>query len=308
VLTALAVGNLDQFAKDTFDEETPTVTHGAAAWQIPPELGMAEVRLDGVLVVRDAAVLATLTPPWSLARQADEVCIEVKMPGDHLDRTAVERAMLRCQARLVQRLEDTTTPWDGEELLWIVAPHVPAFLSKWRTVERVAPGCYRVGPSSFPFLWIAANELPLVDELVPFLVARTGRAQAAFVRWVKTRRPRAWLLRMLDCLPMSDATYEDLRLYTIPKTDNPRLLEQRARTAKWALECAPEVRDELLGEGELKGQMADARSSLRDILDVRGLARSAEEEARIDACKELDTLRRWRKQAVVAASTAEALR
>jgi hypothetical protein len=307
VSTVRAVGSLDQFAKDTFDEETPTVTHGGAAWQIPPELGMAEVRLDGMLLVRNAAVLATLAPPWSLAEQADEICIEVKMPGDHLDRAALERAVLRCQARLVQRIEDTTA-WDGEEHLWMVAPHVPAFLSKRGTLKRVAPGCYLVGRSSFPFLWIAANELPLVDELVPFLVARTGQALDAFVRWVKTRRPRAWLLRMLDCLPMSDAALEDLRLYTIPKTDNPRLLEQRARTAKWALECAPEVREELVGEGRLEGQLADARSSLRDILDVRGLALSAEDEARIDACKELDTLRRWRKQAVLAASAADALR
>jgi hypothetical protein len=37
-------------------------------------------------------------------------------------------------------------------------------------------------------LWIAANELPLADELVPFLIARTGRPLDAFVRWVKTRR------------------------------------------------------------------------------------------------------------------------
>ena len=28
-----------------------------------------------------------------------------------------------------------------------------------------------VGPAYFPFLWIAANELPLVDELIPFLIA-----------------------------------------------------------------------------------------------------------------------------------------
>jgi hypothetical protein len=34
----------------------------------------------------------------------------------------------------------------------------------------VAPGCYRIGPDWFSTFWIAANELPLVDELVPFLV------------------------------------------------------------------------------------------------------------------------------------------
>lgn len=53
----------------------------------------------------------------------------------------------------------------------------------------VAPGCYRIGPDWFSTFWIAANELPLVDELVPFLVARTGQSLDAFVRWVKARRP-----------------------------------------------------------------------------------------------------------------------
>jgi hypothetical protein len=51
----------------------------------------------------------------------------------------------------------------------------------------------------------------------------------------------------------------------------------------------------------------EARSSLRHVLALRGLAPSAEEEARIDACGDLDILRRWHDQAVVVASAAEAL-
>jgi hypothetical protein len=306
------VGNLDQFAKETFDQETPNVTHGAAAWQIPPELGMAEVRLDGLLVVRDPAVLATLAPPWPLAVGADEICIEVKMQGDHTDRRAVERAALRCQARLVQRLEDTKAPWDGEQHLWMVAPHVSAHLSERRALERVGPGCYRVGPSSFPFLWIAANELPLADELVPFLVARTGRPLDAFVDWVKTRRPIEWLLRVLEYLPMSSAARESLQSYVFPKTDDPVIRARQRMIAEWALESAPDVREAVLAQGRREGvdegRLDDARSSLRDILTVRGLVLSADDEARVDACTDLDTLRRWRRQAVVAATTADALR
>ena len=33
------VGQLDQFAKDTFAEETPVLTQGAVIWQLPPEIG-----------------------------------------------------------------------------------------------------------------------------------------------------------------------------------------------------------------------------------------------------------------------------
>jgi hypothetical protein len=47
------LGQLDQFAKETFAEETEVVTHGAVAWQPPPEIGMFDVHLDGLLVVKD---------------------------------------------------------------------------------------------------------------------------------------------------------------------------------------------------------------------------------------------------------------
>jgi hypothetical protein len=81
--------------------------------------------------------------------------------------------------------------------------------------------------------------------------------------------------------------------------------------AEWAVESSPETRDKLVGEGRtegrMEGRMEEARSSLRHVLALRGLALSAEEEARIDACGDLDTLRRWHDQAVVVASAAEAL-
>ena len=159
---------------------------------------MSEVRLDGLLLVHAPALLAPLAPPWSTVRQPSELVLEIKMPGDHVDLPAVDRAVLRRNARQVQRHEDPNTPWDGEEALWIVAPHVPAILQERRTLELVAAGVYRVGPSPFEFLWIAANELPLADELIPFLIARSGRALDAFVGWVKTRRPIEWLLRVLN--------------------------------------------------------------------------------------------------------------
>jgi hypothetical protein len=299
-----AVGQLDQFAKETFALETAAVTHGAAAWQIPPELNMSEVRLDGLLVVQAPALLATLAAPWSSIGQPGELVMEIKMPGDHLDMIAVHRAELRRLARQVQRHEDPHAAWDGEEPLWIVAPHLPAILGSRRTLERIGPGCYRVGPLPHTFLWIAANELPLVDELVPFLIARSGRALDAFVGWVKTRRPIPWLLRVLEFLPMSTPAFDDLHLYTIQKTDDPGRLARRRMFLEWMLEAVPERREELVHEGELKAE----RSSLRRVLTARGIALSAEDDARIDACTDLDTLGRWIDQAAVAASVVEALR
>jgi hypothetical protein len=96
------VGQLDQFAKETFARETAAVTHGAVAWQHPPEIRMSEVRLDGLLRVLDPAPLAALAAPWCTIGEADELAIEIKMPGDHLDLLSLDRAargLLRCARR-----------------------------------------------------------------------------------------------------------------------------------------------------------------------------------------------------------------
>jgi hypothetical protein len=52
-----AVGHLDQYAKETFAEEVPSVTQTAAVWKVPPELNMSEVRLDGLVVIHDPGAL-----------------------------------------------------------------------------------------------------------------------------------------------------------------------------------------------------------------------------------------------------------
>ena len=184
----LIVGQLDQFAKLTFEEETEIVTQGAVSFQVPAETAMYQIRGDGLLLTRAPERMGSLAYPWPEAGPHDEVFVEVKMPGDHLGPLAIQRALLRRQARQVQRLEATRPRWLGEEPLWVVAPRVPAVLVKMRTVQRSGRGCYRIG-SDFPFLWIAANELPLQEELIPFLIARSGRSMLHFLQWVAPRRP-----------------------------------------------------------------------------------------------------------------------
>ena len=140
-----------------------------------------------------------------------------------------------------------------------------------------------------------------------FLIARSGRPLDAFVGWVKTRRPIEWLLRVLEYLPMSSAAHEDLKSYVFPKTDDPVIRARQRMIAEWAVESSPEMREKLVDEGREEGRLAEARSSLRHVLALRQLALSAEQERRIDACDDLDTLRRWLDQAVVVASAAEAV-
>jgi hypothetical protein len=246
------MGQLDQFAKRLFEAETATLTHGALAWQTPPEIGLAEVRLDGLLLVRRPEQLTGLLAPWPLAEAFDEIVVELKMPGDHLDLLMLERALLRRQARQVQRLEKPASSWRGQEPLWLVAPHLPRWLHETREVRPVGPGCYQLDRAPFTVLWVAANELPLADELVPFLVARSSSALDAFARWIAPRRPFAWVVQMVQFLPMSMSVQEEV-LAAFPKTDDPEILARQRHIARVLTRVFPEVGQELREEGVEQG-------------------------------------------------------
>jgi len=237
--------------------------------------------------------------------------IELKLAGNHLDRKAIARALLRRQAREVQRLEEEDASWRGEEPLWLVAPHLPPWLREMYTPIRGAPGCYWIEPPSQRFLWIAANELPLLDELVPFLLARSGQALDEFCRWVAPRRPLEWVLTMVDYLPMSMLTQEEL-LWRFGKAEDPVIEARRQRLLDFLLETSPQKKQQLQREGQqegqLEGQLTATRASLRRVLAGRQLTPSKSDDARIDACTDLATLERWLDRAITAASVSDVLR
>jgi hypothetical protein len=301
------VGQPEQFAKRTFAEDTERITRGAVTWEDPPEIGLVKVQGDGMLLVRRPEGLASLAAPWPEAAHHDEVLLELKMPGDHLGIPAVQRALLRRQARQVQRVEVQDPPWSGEMPLWLVAPHVPEWIGAARRLLRLAPGCYRVEPAWFSFVWIAANELPLREELVPFLLARSGRPLEEFARWVAPLRPLDWLLDMVQYTTMSTTVREEI-LRQFGPTDDPEVLARRRHIAEV---LAPMERerwtDEGRSEGRTEGRLVEARAALCRVLARRGLQLSPEEQARIEACDDLAVLERWLDQAITASTAAEAL-
>lgn len=202
-------------------------------------------------------------------------------------------------------------PWLGHEPLWLVAPHVPEWLKQAYTPVRIAPGCYGVWPLGRSFLWVAANDLPLRDELVPFLMARSGRALDEFTEWVAYRRPREWVLLVLKFLAMSTTVREDL-LSRFAESHDAEAEARQERILEVLLSGSPQVRQRLVDEGIEKGieegRLAEARAALHRVLARRGFALSPDEKARIDACADLAMLERWLDQAVTAASVSEALR
>jgi hypothetical protein len=296
-----AMGHPEQFAQRTFAEETERVTKGAAGWQDPPEIRLEKVQSDGFLIIREPGRLQGFPAPWPEARPHVEVMIELKLAGNHLDRKEVARAQLRRQARELQRVE-ADAAWLGEEPLWLVAPHLPEWLREMRNPKDFAPGCYRIEPWG-RFLWIAANELPLLDELVPFLMARSGQALDDFAQWVAPpRRPLEWMLTMLEYLPMSMPVREEL-LWRFGKAEDPEVEARRQHILKVLLEASPETQQQL----RLEGGLAQARAALRRVLVQRQLTPSKDEDARIEACTDLAILERWHDRAVTAASVSDAL-
>jgi hypothetical protein len=168
---------------------------------------------------------------------------------------------------------------------------------------RFAPGCYRVKPLGHCLLWIAANELPLRDELVPFLVARSGRALDEFARWVASRRPVEWLLSMLKYLPMSTSVRNEL-LWRFAETEDPEVEAREQQILDVLLEVNPKKQQQLIDAGRL----TEARGAQRRVLARRQLVLSQDDEARIERCTDRATLERWLDQAVTAPTVADALR
>jgi hypothetical protein len=307
------MGHLEMFAQRTFAEETERITGGAIGWQDPPEIRLEKVTSDGFLVIRRPHELENLVAPWQEARPHSEVMLELKLAGNHLDREAVERALLRRQARQLQRvkeIKERNALWLGEEPLWLVAPNLPEWLQEMRRPVRFAPGCYWVEQQWERFLWIAANELPLRDELVPFLMCRSSQALDEFGRWVASRRPLEWVLTMLEYLPMSMPTREEL-LWRFGPVEDPEIEARRQHILKVLLEQDPKMQQQLIDkgllEGRLEGRLAATRASLHRVLARRQLTPSKDDDARIEACSDLATLERWLDRAVTAVSVSDAL-
>ncbi len=254
------------------------------------------------------------------------------MPGDHLDLVALERALLRRQGLRVVLLERTPSVTEPV-VLWLVAPHLPAWLPKAHRLTSCGPGCYRLELGVVEVLWIAANELPLHEALLPLLVARSGKKLVELVRWAMLRRPVAWVTRLLQWSSMSPEQVreleEEMRAYGLKQGETEEERERNRRTAKLVLLMAPEVRDEILLDGKMlglkegkklgldkgkklgldegtrMGKVAEARKAVERVLRRRNLPVSAEQSALIASCDDLNTLERWLDLAITAANADE---
>jgi hypothetical protein len=148
--------------------------------------------------------------------------------------------------------------------------------------------------------------LPLLDELIPFLLARSGQALDDFGKWVAPRRPPEWGLTMLEYLPMSMPTREEL-LQRFGPVDDPEIEARRQHILQVLLEQDPTMKQRLQQEGRQEGRLTGTRAALRRVLAGRQLTPSKDDDARIEACTDLATLERWLDRAITAASVSDVL-
>jgi hypothetical protein len=316
------MGKPDQFAKDIFAEETSLVTGGVFSFQSPAELPVFEVHLDGLLLVHDPARLLSLPPPWSLAPASAPVVADLKMQRDHLDLTSVELLLHRRQSWQAAQLRKDNS-YSLQPASWVIAGNVPEWSSSaaspWRW-EQVAAGCYALQPCWFSLLWVASNELPLDEALIPFLVTRRGRPLVDFCAWALRHRPVAWVWRMLQYVPMTQVQREELLRY-FPPTDDPEVLRNREEIARGLVKVFPRLREEMIEEAEKRGidkgkklgldegaragKVAEARKAVERVLQRRNLAVSEAQAVQLAACDDLDTLERWHDLAITAATADE---
>jgi len=306
------MGKPDLFAKRTLATQTEPLTHGAASWKEAPQIRLEHVQSDGILVIHDALYLKNLEPPWNLVDDSDEILVECKMQGDHVDRLDVLRMLLRRQAREVQRTELITkgqTPWTGSQTIWVTSGYLPAWAKLRYQPAHLATGCYRWANEHFTGLWIASNELPLRDELVPFLITRTGRPLQEFLRWAIEKKPWPWTRDLVRSLGMLGQEAYDYIKYEYPFEDE----ESKRNVQSWILAFVnddPALQKKIVGEAVEEAieatELREARDAVVRVLQLRKLDVRPEQLAQVEACTDLAMLHRWRDQAVTAASADEA--
>lgn len=163
--------------------EVAAQLQGAALWITDLDVGLDEARPDGILRPLDRARLASLPGPWGLLAGVAEAQVELRLPGDSCSEAAWDWMKLRHLGRSLQRrAEGQPAP-----ALWAVAPHMPGWVHQRLRPSELARGCYAVRDKEVEGLWVVADELPLEEALLPFLLARSEAGRDTLARWVRLR-------------------------------------------------------------------------------------------------------------------------
>jgi hypothetical protein len=262
------MGAPEILAKALFAAHTAAITGGACTWQQPAEINLGPVLPDGFLTVLDSQRLQNLPAPWRLFPQG-EVVLEIKMPGDHMDEEQWLRALLRRAARDVER--HLTAPPGARplhEALCLVSPHLPDWLAASPMAITVeTPGCHRVHAGLNPIWWITANDLPLEEALLPFLLARSGKHRVELAQWLSQKRDFSTVREMIRVFRMNKVNLQDYLHYE--KEDEEAGDRALREFLEAGLEAFPDILQKREEEARREGQAESLRAVLLQLLRLR---------------------------------------
>jgi hypothetical protein len=154
----------------------------------------------------------------------------------------------------------------------MISARFPDWLRRESLLQEDAPACYRIDTAPYRFYFVAANELPLRAELLPFLVARSGSALVEFGKWLLQQEAGQWLEWMLEVIPMTDAQFDEISA-EIPQPSR-EVAARRKRTLAQRLAEHTGLADDLRQEGRNEGLKQGAEQGRSE-----GLKQGAEQGA-----------------------------
>jgi vacuolar-type H+-ATPase subunit H len=275
------MGAPDILAKALFAAHTAAITDGACAWLPPSEVPLNAIEPDGFLLIYDTDRLRSLPAPWRLFEKG-EVLLEIKMPGDHMDQEQWLRALLRRAARDVERHLNTAPGTRAlHETLCFLSPYLPDWLDEPpAAITLEAPGCHRIHTGLGPTWWITANDLPLEEALLPFLLARSGKHRVELAQWLSQKRDFSTVREMIRVFRMNKVNLQDYLHYE--KEDEEAGDRALREFLEAGLEAFPDIADKIRREAqeEARHELQEARRELQEA------HRKAQEEARREAQEE----------------------
>jgi hypothetical protein len=126
-----------------------------------------------------------------------------------------------------------------------------------------APGCHRVHAGLNPVWWITANDLPLEEALLPFLLARSNKYRVELAQWLSQKRDFSTVREMIKVFRMNKINLQEYLHYE--KEDE----EAGNRALREFLEAGLEVFPEILHKREEEIRREAQEEFLLQILRVR---------------------------------------
>jgi hypothetical protein len=139
-----------------------------------------------------------------------------------------------------------------------------------------APGCHRIHAGLGPVWWITANDLPLEEALLPFLLARSGKHRVELAQWLSQKRDFSTVREMIKVFRMNKVNLQDYLRYE--KEDEEAGDRALREFLEAGLEAFPDIlqkREEEIRRELQEAQQAAQAEARRELQEAQRAVREA---------------------------------